>query len=278
MTTQGDLWLRFNYWFVSNSASLRKWWVLILLGFAVFFIVFSLTNIIVYSISFPREQRLIVRMIDASGLYTGLREQFLPQALATSGAAVVNGTGTKKDFLVKVTNPNEQWVAEKINYTFSLGAHVTEEQSGSVIPAHETYLATYGEEVASDAGSSVSFNIVDVQWKRVSPLSQSVVDVFSVDEVQYRVSSQGQPVRNVGTVTATLSNESFTGFWQAPFTVVLMNGSTPVGISRVYIEQFEERTTRPLSVQWSPAPSRVDSARIIPEVDLYEQTNIMTAQ
>ncbi|MFC1687528.1 hypothetical protein ACFL0L_03025 [Patescibacteria group bacterium] len=274
MATGNDFWLRFNYWVLSNSSLLKKWWVIVLLGVTVFLVVFALTNMMVYIISYPREQRIIQAMVGSSFLYENQRETITPLALVFDTPVVIQGTGGVDDIIVRVENPNTQWMAESFTYVFTADGEEAGEGTGLLLPESDTYVAVFGEKLPeiTDRARTVTVDVTDVRWQRFPEHMQNVGDIFSISNTSYRVSPGST---RIGSVTADITNVTLTGYWSTQFTVVLFAGDSPVGVNTVYLDKFERDSTRTMSIQWSPAPPRVDRVRIIPELNLLDTLNIM---
>lgn len=274
MATGNDFWLRFNYWVLSNSSLLKKWWVIVLLGVTVFLVVFALMNMMIYIISNPREQRIILAMAESSSLYENQRETITPTALVSDTPVVIEGPGAEDDIIVRVENPNPQWMAGSFSYVFTVDGEDVGEGTGFLLPKYETYVGVFGQKLpdSPDRARTVTVDVTDVQWQRFPEQMQNVEDVFSISNTSYRVSPGST---RIGTVTADIINNTLIGYWSTRFTVVLFAGSSPVGVNTVFLDTFERDSTRTMSIQWSPAPARVDSIRIIPELNLLDKANII---
>lgn len=268
---KGDLWLQLHYWTLVNSSLLKKWWVIVLLGLTVFVIVFTLTNAVVYTISLPREVRLIRAMASVMGSTSSAELTPAPLDTGTPTVLPAAAKGTY-DLAVHVQNVNTQWTAASITYTFQVDGKATGSGTAVLMPGAETYLAVFGQSLSAATGQQkVSVEIQTVQWKRTPSLQESLGDIFKIDTPRYSVVEETRPPRKIGSVTATVSNASLDGWWQVKFVVVLMGGGRVVGVNTVFLERFTPRSTRTVTAQWTPVPtSSVDSILIFPEIDLND--------
>ncbi len=271
---RGDLWLRVNYWTLANLSLLRKWWVIILLGGTIFTVVFALTNGAIYALSMSPESRLIASLAQSPINYAALRAANVPVDLTVGTPTVIPAAGTTSDIAVKVSNKNESWEATTFVVTFLVEGQEIATAKGLLLPRQENYVAAYGQSMLQGqqrlTGKRVIATIQDVEWVRSPGEGTSLESIFTVAPADYVRVEQTKPVRTVGTVTTTVTNESLDGFWEVAFTVTLFRSGTLVGINRVVVDRFAARTTRTISVQWSPAPAAVDTVRVTSELDILD--------
>lgn len=270
---KGDLWLRVNYWTLENISLLKKWWVIILLGCTVFFVVFATTNAVLYAISLPREARLMASLADPGIAYHELRSAQTPGALSVGNPVTIPAAGSTVDLAVSVKNVNQSWTAGRFRLTFLTGQQEIGQATGILMPGQESYIAIFGQTVPKNA--SITTRIDDVVWRRAPTGSRNLEDTFTIQEPEYTRVEQVNPVRTVGTATAQVTNLSLDGFWRVGFVITLFRNGTLVGINHVILDNVEPQSTRTVTGQWSPAPSAVDTVRISPQIDLLDPDVMM---
>ncbi len=276
LRSRGDAWLRINYWMLSNISLLKKWWVVVLLGLTIFMIVFALTNILLYVIASPREETLIRSFPQTMLGFTAMRNTITPAPLNVGKPILIPAAGSTSDIVAKVTNPNKQWLAERVTYSFSVDGQETKEGQALVPAGKETYLAVYAEQFPAAMGTrQITVTIKNVQWGRMSKNSVPLEEVIKVDTPRYAIVQETQPNRTVGTVTAEVTNNSFQGYWQVKFTVTLFRSGSLVGVNTLYIDKFLAHSKRVISVQWTPGPGNVDTVVVTPELDLLNANAVM---
>ncbi|MFA6908486.1 MAG: hypothetical protein WC289_01235 [Patescibacteria group bacterium] len=273
---QGDLWLRIHYWTLTNSSLFKKWWVITLLGATVFFVVFGLTNVLVYAISLPREQQTLEHISRTAFDYRASRSALQPLDLVTSDATVLTGAGSTFDIAATVSNPNEHWIAAAVEYTFIVDGKETKAGRAVVAPQQESYLVVYGETLPASVGTRrATVTISHITWQRAPSTSGTLNGIFTVGKPVYAIVQDIQPARTIGTVTASVKNESLRGYWQVSYIVALYRANTLVGVNTVYVERFAGKTVRDVSAQWSPAIPVVDSIKVIPVLNVLDPSVIM---
>lgn len=268
-------WLKINYFKLTHVEDLRKWWAIVLIAVNVFVLVFCITNIILYVIDLPRQQRLMEAMAADTVSYQSIREANTPAPLrVVSTAAIPVGNGAY-DLVAKVKNSNATWAGAAVSYTFTLNGQQTAPISDFILPDTEKYLVALGVKSAGqDLGQvSATFAIDDVEWQRLPDKTVLQRTQFITDAVDFSVSAVVD-THLVQRVTAQVSNTGYTSFWQAKFTVVCWQGGTIVGVGSTRFDQFRSGDVKSLhvSVNVSSAPSRVE---ILPDVNTLDADNLI---
>ncbi len=271
----GTIWIKLNYFVLTNRQDLRKWWVLTLIAIAVFSTVFVITNAVIYIVNLPKQDALI-RAIAASPLdFNAVRATQRPQPLKI-GEAVVLPAGTGRYTIVaKVQNINKNWAATSVKYEFSIGGQNTGELSDAVMPSAEQYLAGYnisGPETSS--GLTGTLSIKDVTWVRVPDLSVMAKSDFSYDELKFD-SSTTRTGQSTCRVTGKVTNNSLSGFWRVKLQVVLLNEGAITGINTVFLEKFLPGESRSLYTQYDQVGGSVKSISVVPSMNLLDTGNLI---
>ncbi len=268
-----DIWLKVNYWRLAHAKELMRWWVIVFLAIDVFVVVFAATNVGVYLLTSRRNAALILSIRDDHVAYQQLRNQLAPQQLQVGNAQVLaSGPGTY-DILTRIENPNTQWAASKVGYTVSVDGAQVAEGDTYALAGRTAYVPIFAVQSKSKP-NSVQFAITNITWQRVTSGVSAILDDFKVRDAAYvthAISTGGTS----GSVTATVRNQGVHSFWRARFVVLLLNGSTIVGVRQVYIEQFRSLADRPLNVVWTSAPSGASQVQIIPDVNVLDKENFM---
>jgi len=270
-----SFWLKINYFFLSNRDDLKKWWVILLIAADVFFVVFLFTNTIVYLLGMPKQNEYVVSMINSPIDYEAIREANAPSNLQiVTSTAVPKGEGLY-DLVTQVKNPNKNWVVETVQYKYIINGDETDVFTDYIMPNSDKYLTILSKDLESDQQTiNVSMEILDIDWQRVPDTDKLVNIDFSIEDIEYSslASFGGTLIHNV---EASITNNTFKGFWETRFIVVLYNGDDIVGVNYVYFDQFKAGATNNLKAQWSYLPGRAGEIVILPDMDLTDTDNII---
>lgn len=266
------IWLKISYYSLSHKEDLRKWYVIVMLAVAVFFAVFSVTNIILYVIGIPRQQQIIAGMADSPINYPTIRLQSAPQGLQLTSTYAIAGTNGRYDVVAPVTNPNTDWFAE-VTYTVTIGGTVSDAYTDVINPSAKSYLVALGANGPSSGSTSAQLVLESVNWHRVDHRQKLAELNFDITDVQYSTLSDSTVVTHQ--VQAAVANNSFTNFFEVPFIVLLFNGESIVGVNYTYVKPFEFGTSKTITVKWSTVGGSVSSVLVEPDVNLLDVSNII---
>jgi len=270
-----SLWLKINYFFLTNRDDLKKWWVILLIAADVFIVVFLFTNSIIYIIGFSKQNDMILSMSRSPIDYAAVRAESKPSSLEIITTVAIQNTNNKYDLIAQIKNPNKDWVVESIKYKFIINGEATESFTDYIMPNSDKFLTMLSADASNDQDNIVlSMEIEDIIWERVPDINKLVNIDFSIDNIEYSTynASGGIQVYNVD---AEVTNNAFKGFWQTRFIVVLYNGTRIVGVNYVYFDEFKAGVTKNLKSQWSYLPTSATTITILPDMDLTDIDNII---
>ncbi|MBI5037914.1 MAG: hypothetical protein HZC01_04395 [Candidatus Kerfeldbacteria bacterium] len=266
------IWLKISYYSLSHKDDLRKWYVIVMLAVAVFFVVFSITNIVLYTIGIPRQQRLISEIAQSPVDFVTVRQQSTPQALQLSSTYAIAGSGGRYDVVAPVTNPNQDWFAE-VTYSVTVGGIASDPYTDVVNPDSRSYLVALGASGPTGGGSSAQFSLVAVNWYRVDHREKLPTLDFAITDVAYSTLTDATVVSHQ--VQATVTNNSYTNFFEVPFIVLLFNGENIVGVNYAYVKQFMFDTSETITVKWSTVTGSVTGVQVETDLNLLNADNII---
>jgi hypothetical protein len=271
----GTIWIKLNYFVLTNRQDLKKWWVLILIAVAIFSTVFVITNAVVYVINLPKQDALI-NSIAASPLdYAAIRAEQKPLELTLADAVVLPASLGKYNAVVKATNPNKNWAATEVTYEFAIGGQSTGELTETVMPNAVQYLTAYnirGPDASS--GVTASMSVKHVTWVRIPDPSTLPKADFAYTDLDFG-SSVTKTGLTVYRVTGQATNNSFSGFWRVKLQVVLLNDGAIVGINTVFLEKFLQGETRPIYTQWDAVSGSVGTISVVHAMNLLDTANLI---
>lgn len=271
----GTVWLKINYFGITHREDIRKWWVIVFIAIDVFMAVFVVTNLVVFMVSRPRDTALLTAMAHSPIDYQSLQAARAPVPLTVvSTAALPVGNG-RLDLVAQVNNSNANWAVEEVQYVFNVAGKETDARTDFILPGSDKYLTIINATgVSGTSQPAVTFSIQHVVWQRIADVSKLPAANFSIDNAAYSSSAAGNGLPGHH-VTATVTNQSYNGFWRTRFVVVLYSGKTIAGVSYVNIDPFRLNEQKPLYSQWDTVAGAVTNVIIVPDINLLDQSNII---
>jgi len=263
-----DKQLKWSYWYISNKLKIRRYTTLAALALAVLFWLLFGWQSAGFIMNYNNDQYLINKLLFTGSPYADWLQQARPQGLALSDTQTFLEENGRYDFLASIKNPNSNWLAT-FDYRFSDGNQAGTYKRGFVMPGEEKYLLDLGH----DEGAS-KLEIANQRWQRVK-MSQQIMNtrlLFEVaDEKLYAGTAAGEPNR----VVFLMSNNSAFGFWNVGAQVLLYSGGQLVSLNYIDIKQFRAGERRQVEVDWNYGLPAIDSIQVIPEVNVFDDGNIM---
>lgn len=260
--------LKFSYWFVSHKLLLRQIFIIFLIVLAVLFWFYVLWQSVFYLINYQKERASWYYLSHSQSQSLTDLTQKAPQTLVVSDILLLNQTAGQSEYLVKVTNPNSDWLAA-FNYQFVTGGDGGYKRQSFIMPGQSKYLLD--SKFGATAGS---FQLSDLKWERVANFEQlrQIRNNFSYQNEKFLAGAKpGDPNR----VTFDLTNNSSFGYWQVEIKVLLLSGGDIVSGNTIVLEQFKAGETRPVELHWNIGLPRITGLEIIPEVNFLDASNIM---
>lgn len=270
-----SLWLKINYFFLTNRDDFKKWWVILLIAADVFFVVFLFTNSVVYVLGISKQNNYFLSMVKSPIDYSAIREENKPQSLQIVTSTAIPKGDNLYDLVTQVKNPNKDWTVESIKYKFVINGESTDSFTDYIMPNSDKFLTKLSTEVNNIQNSiSLSMEIEDIVWQRTPDIDKFINLDFSVENIDYStyIGFGGTVIHNV---EADITNNAFKGFWQTRFIVVLYNGDNIVGVNYVFFDNFKAGATNQLKAQWSYLPAEAQNITILPDMDLTDTDNII---
>ncbi len=269
-----SIWLKINYFFLTNRDDLKKWWVILLIAADVFIVVFVFTNSILFILGIPKQTNYIVAMAQSPIDYTAIRESSRPKSLEIVNTAALPNANSNYDLIAQINNPNKDWVVESIKYNFVINGQPTDSLTDFIMPNSDKYLTMLSVPLTSEQNSiALTMEIKEINWSRVPDINKLVSFDFSFENINY--SSYIANKLTIHNVEAEVINNGFKGFWQTRFIVILYSGDKIAGVNYVYYDEFKAGAKQSLKSQWNYLSLPVTSVVILPDMDLTDLDNII---
>ncbi len=232
-----------------------------------------------YAISYPRESRIPLRILQNSLAVDGLNAT-APRPIQPSETTVFEATDGRQDFLVELTNNNPLWWAE-FDYRFDASGEQTPMRKGYILPMSKRYLTELGFK-AQTRGRTGRLIVENIKWHRVDP---AAVDrdyaAYAANRLQFRFDNLSYTrdltigTQTVGQSSFVFVNESAYGYWGVDLTVILFRGSTPVGVTTIEKRQVTPGAQMPVSINWFENLAGVSKTEVQANVNILDWSSYL---
>lgn len=263
--------IKLSYWYVTHKVLLRQ----ILVGFLI------LLNLALYSFSLYRVLTILVvegkqfqqdldvltyNLID----YSYFRQANKPLDIQIASFDALGGKEGRYDFVAKVSNPNEEWVAAEVNFQLVSGTNVVAEKKAFIYPQEDKYVTFFGQEV--DAGFRPVLKVERIKWRRFNSFAQFGEPRlrFEVSDVEFK-SARESGIRGdlpVSTLSFKIKNNTAFSYWHVGLYMALVSGARPVAANFIMLDNFYSGETRNVTISWYESLSNSGQIEILPEVDI----------
>lgn len=208
-----------------------------------------------------------------------LHQALAPQPIAVPTTVVLPGSGAAGayDVLVKLKNPNPQWVAT-VTYAFAGDEGLDPAQPVVVLNAEERFVIGVG--VARSVSAKPAVTVTNIGWRRLREPARfdDGKPRFVVSDVTFLPAAEAGRRDSrlpLSQVRFTVSNESVASFWSVGFTVVLLQGDRPVAARYTTLEQFQSGEQREVSLNLYTSIPTVTTVLVVPDVNILDPSVFM---
>lgn len=226
-----------------------------------------------YVLSFPKESRIVGRIIAAS-LDTGTLDSSVPQALQSGNGLSFLISGNRQDLVAQLTNPNDDWWAE-FTYHFDLGGEQTPEQQGFLMPQETFPIMQLGNNGHRTAAANLQ--ITNVRWHRLDrsvishgyPAFQDEHWQLHTEQLSYK-NDLDYNGKKIGQTNFILKNNTGFGYWGIDVAVLVYRLDQLVGVNIVRMENLKPGESRPVSLNWFENLSGITKTVVIPHANVFD--------
>lgn len=260
--------LKFSYWYVTHKLLLRNIYI-ISLGLLCFVIWFYLIwQLVFFGIFYNVENYQLRKLVfsDNPGLAT--ITQLTPKSLQIGDPVSLASEGDRVDYFAEVSNSNTDWLAT-FDYVFDGNGSDGNTRSGFALPQERKYLMNLGLD-----GPVSQLNISNLKWQRIGN-AQSVYN----ERYQFRIENNdfiaGSKADDPSILTFDIINDSAFNYWQVGVQAFLYSGGNVASVNYIVLEQLKSGEKRHVQLNWSNKLPRISNIEIIPEVNIFDDNNIM---
>ncbi|HAT04094.1 MAG TPA: hypothetical protein DCS29_05015 [Candidatus Magasanikbacteria bacterium] len=271
--------LRFAQWYIEHKILLRKIFVLVLAVWSTITISIGLFVWGKYLVfDYTRDEQNI-SSIARSYVSRDQIELHKPQDIIFRNQRVFMSAKDKYDFVIEATNPNDRWIAT-VSFLFVYSGGQTEVGETVLLPGVAQHVILFGHSSARRP-TSPSFQLVDVEWKRIDPhdVSEPVTYMaqrllFSTSKFLFAPANKSEGSGS-NLITFNVANNSLFGYWDGDFNVVYKDRGQIVGFAPLRMEQFVAGSVASVELASFMDQLQVDSIELEPRINVFDKTVYM---
>lgn len=202
-----------------------------------------------------------------------------PKNLKFGNVKVIKSGVDKYDFLMEVSNINEQHWGE-FEYYFTASGKNIGHATGFILPKETKYFYLLGQELKQDP-SGVEFKIDEVKWSRISSVDYPDWTKFYNDRTRIEISdaefipeslSELSEKVDLNLLRFKLHNNTAYSYWEVNLGVRLMNRNTIIGAEKIVVNNLIAGEVRDFEITWPGKLSKVSEIIIVPEVNIIDES------
>jgi len=275
-----NLKLKASYWYVTHKIQLKQGLIVSLIALSIMLYGFSVYRgaMILFIEDKVSEQNLAYLPADFID-YQYFHQANKPKKLRVLGFEAIGGREEKYDFVAKIENPNDKWIAEAATIQLISGQDVIAEKVVFVYPQEEKYVAIFGQEVS---GPTPALKIDKVNWQRYLEFEQFAQPrlKFEISDIKFR-SARESGVRGelpVSVLNFRIANDTGYSYWSVGVYMILLSGSKVVGANYLALDQFTSQEAREVEMRWYESLSNVNKVEILPEINILDPVSYMPVE
>ncbi|MBU0731779.1 hypothetical protein KKC88_02765 [Patescibacteria group bacterium] len=197
-----------------------------------------------------------------------------PSAIEQGNSYSFSAGKDKADLMGFITNPNPDWSAKTLFYTFTGSGGTTQPVESFILPGETKTLTDLGVPNSGTGTSKPKIVISDIKWLKAKTDMPELI--FEFNDLKYQTAEPVSGDDSAGSiVSGTVINKSAFGFYETKVTVVLTYSNAPVGVGVTRINDFKSFEERPIELRFPDRyPIGVDMEPEI-EVNILDEDNLI---
>jgi len=258
--------LKWGYWYTTHHLQLHKGLIWFLIVFCILFggySIFYWGNYLIFG--YADDQKLMLELRSNIPRSANLLEHFAAKPLSIGGVTSFPA-GDKTDALAIISNPNPAFIAT-IEYAFVLNGQKLETRKSFLLPTENKYIA----ELGIKGGGSVDFNLVKVSWQRISAHQITNPVSYKDSRLQFEVGDFKYASSPYNRISFSVKNNSFFGYYQANFLVLLRNYETIIGVEKIVIDSFPGGSKQlvEVAINLGINPNNI---QLVPDINVFDES------
>lgn len=269
--------LNFGLWYVEHREQFKKILIGFLAAVAAVSWLYTMYGFIYYVIWGMKQDRLLAyELVKTNVIGHDYIARISAKDLQISEAEVLKSVDQKYDFIAKIKNPNQKWLAE-FGYYFFSGDKRTETSRGFILPGEEKYLVVFNQDFSG--GSDIRLAMENIGWGRINQhkipdwasFSSGHLNIVVKDIIFTPSSKSGLTDKiNLNRLSFSAINKTAYNYREVDFIVLLNSGSAISGVNKYKLKDFMSGEERQIQTNWPGALGRVSKVEVIPEVNIMD--------
>lgn len=267
--------LKVAEWYIRHKLQLGHLLIGILLGWSVLSVGLSLFYWVYYfTYGYFQDQKMMAEQIKGVSNYTALQPMYSARPLQFQGAETFPSATDRYDFVARVINPNERWIAN-LTYRFVYGGGATPPATTPILPRSERPVIYFGQTVIGfPAGARLE--VIKIDWSKVNPHKVDNVEAMVAERINFKLedfqfSSFNKFSGTNESVKLKFYNDTPFTYWQVDFYVELFSGGQTIGFMYVPVSKFKTQELRSIEAKLPTEGLSVEDVRAYPVVDVFDR-------
>lgn len=272
--------LKTSYWYVTHKPQLRRVLIGFLIALSIGLYGFSIYRALMMLVVEGPAYRALLQSIPTYYVdHAAFRQIQKPRPVEILAFDATTSNNERYDFIAKVLNPNENFVARKAVFQLVNGSQVVAEKTIIIYPGESRYVAMFGQ---ATSGASPVLRLASVSWLRVHDfINYSSPRLnFEINNISFKPTGEsgvhGQ--LPVSTLDFTVTNKTAYSYWNVGLYMVLIGSGTVSGANYTTLDQFKSGETRQVSMKWYEALPPVAGVEVLPEIDILDPASYMPVE
>lgn len=267
---------KLSVWWVEHRAFLKRSAIALFIAFDVVLLLFGGWHLLdAFAVSSGAEQNAVMRMVvlGQSDLRAYTDENAATDLEAGEGRVISIGN-SRYDLYTTLLNPNDDWWAE-FTYAFSSGDLTTDSRTGFILPSEEKSVVELAVESTSPI-QAATLVIEDVTWHRVDHHAIADYETWASDRLNFLISASSFEKETrfdgetYGRTTFMIENDTAYSYYDVGLFVLLLRGSSVVGVNRTTLSSFESGVEAEVTVNWFGTLPSVSQVLVVPELNIFD--------
>jgi len=260
-----------GYWLYEHHSLFKKIVVWCLVVVCVGLWGYASIKFISYLATIKAHEQMLVSLVGETLDTTDIHERNKAQDIEVVSVMAVP-SGTNYDLVALVRNPNLQWSANRVTFTFTSGGEAKAQGEDFILPLAEKYIFVPDVDLPGSI-TDIVLSVDKVEWQRIKNFKDFPITDFTISKQQLDNLADLSDNSQVGSrLTFDLTNNSAYSFWQVAVVAILKSGAGVVGIASRIVDNFDSGQTQPLTFFWDFNSANVTNIEVKAEVNVLDQS------
>ncbi len=268
--------LEYGLWWANNSKFIKAaaFWMLMFAGFISWAYTFY-TFMSYIGFGIKSDNDMLYQMVNNRVIGHEYLSSVAPvDIIMLDQPQVITYASNKHDIVQMIVNQNARYFAT-FDYYFLIDGQATKKTSGFILANEQKYLMNLGYE--SNSFNKVQLVLENIAWKKIDmhkiPDWQKYYDdhltMKASDPIFSTAKGSGLSEKmNIYLINFAIANLNPYNYFQVPINVLAYSGDSLVGISTVYLDNFQSGESRVMNINYPYQIDKVDRVEVVPDLNI----------